>query len=121
MRTQKTETRKQMSASEITKEALRLLRERGYVVWRQNQIPVKGRCFTGKLGLSDIIGWYAWKTTVDYDTTMKAANWVACEVKAGKDKLSKEQHEFLTELKRSGGIALLAIEVGGKVVLVDYD
>lgn len=75
----------------------------GYKVWRQNNVAVYDkeigdyRAFVGLLGLPDIIGW-----------KKKTGVWIAVEVKAGEDVLSPEQIQFLYELEKAGGIAMVA-------------
>lgn len=103
-------TIKKLSANEITKSAIKELEYRGVKVWRNNQIPVKGRRFTGLLGVPDIIGHHK-----------KTGVFVGCEVKAKGDSLSDEQRDFLTELQQSGGLALMAIQNDfGKVEIIDF-
>lgn len=53
---QKTSYR-ELSAGEIKDEVLLILKARNCEVWRQNNIAVRGRKFTGKKGLSDIQGY----------------------------------------------------------------
>lgn len=59
----------------------------------------KLKCFRANSstpGISDVIGF-----------NRKTGQFIACEIKAGKDKLSKEQELFLGGVARSGGIALV--------------
>lgn len=98
-----------MTANEITKVAIQVLQERGCFVWRQNQIPVKGRAFIGLKGVPDIIGFH-----------LNTGVFIGVEVKAGKDELRAEQIDFLTTLKASGGLAMIAIEVLGSVQLINF-
>jgi hypothetical protein len=93
----------------IRESALKELRLRGYDVWRQNNIPVRGRKFIGRKGVSDIIG------------LTKDCRWVACEVKTLNDKLSDDQTKFLNDIKNSGGMAYLAIQQGSHVAVVEWE
>lgn len=104
---------KQSPTTHLTKDiiresALKELKLRGYDVWRNNNIAVRGRKFIGRRGVSDIIG----KT--------KDGRWVACEVKTVNDKISDDQKQFLNDLKHSGGIALLAVQKGSQVVVIEW-
>lgn len=87
-----------LTKGQITTTALLILKPRNKEVWRQNNISVRGRKFIGRLGVPDIIGF-----------TRKGL-FMACEVKALGDSLSDEQIGFLTNLHKSGGIALIATE-----------
>lgn len=87
-----------------------MLTARGCKVWRQNNLAVVGRRFTGLYGVPDLIGFH-----------LKTGVFVGCEVKAHGDKLSDYQKLFLSELLLAGGFALLAIEGDrGNVILKDY-
>lgn len=103
-------TRKPISLTKafLRESALKELRWKGYTVWRNNNIAVRGRKFIGRLGVSDIIG------------ITKDGKWVACEVKTVNDVLSVDQIEFMNEVKTAGGIALIAKEEKGRVVLVEW-
>jgi hypothetical protein len=94
-----------MTAGQITQNALKELGYMGYNVWRQNNHATRGRVFTGRKGVPDIIGF------------AKDGRFVAAEVKAGKDKLSPEQIELLNEAHRAGAIVFVAKEKG----LVKWD
>lgn len=99
----------QISTSDITKSAIKELSYRGYEVWRQNQIPVKGRKFIGKRGLSDIIGY-----------RKSDGKSVYCEVKNTGDSLSDDQKEFLDKAKSSGCITLVAGVKSGLISIEEY-
>lgn len=99
-----------LTKSHITKIALEILRYRGVRCWRQNNVrAVRGRTFTGEKGLSDIIGWQ-----------IKTGLLCMTEVKTLTDKLSQDQIDLLTSLHQSGGLALIATEVKGKVEIVEF-
>lgn len=91
-----------ISANTLTQHALRVLTLKGYVVWRQNNggifDPTKKvfRRNSSTPGISDIIGYH--KAT---------AQFLAVEIKVGRDKLSEEQTRFLASVKASGGLALV--------------
>jgi hypothetical protein len=75
------------------------------VVWRQNQgmIP-NGRGgfkkFTGRLGVSDIIGF-----------VRPSGRFLAVEAKVGTNKCSDHQAAFLTDVEKAGGIAVVAYSI----------
>jgi hypothetical protein len=98
-----------LTASEITKSVLKELNARGCEMWRQNQIRVPGRRFVGKRGVGDTIGYHR-----------RTGLFVAVEVKTENDTLSDEQIEFLSKLGKSGGIALVATEVDGKIRIITF-
>lgn len=85
-----------MTANDLTKQALMVLRLKGFHVWRQNNIAVRGRKNSVTPGISDILGFH--KLT---------GRFLACEIKAGEDRLSKEQIEFLQNVKDAGGVSLV--------------
>lgn len=90
------------SANDLTKHALRVLDLNGYNCWRQNNAgvwdPTKKvfRKNSATPGISDIIGFHR-----------KTGQFLACEIKSGKDKLSPEQTLFLDRVKRAGGLAIV--------------
>lgn len=90
------------SANVLTKQALRMLDLKGYQVWRQNNGGVYDptlkvfRSNSSTPGISDIIGFHR-----------KTSRFLACEIKAGKDRLSDEQELFLENVRKAGGIALV--------------
>lgn len=90
-----------MSANTLTKHVIKLLDLKGFNVWRQNNGAVydeKKKCFrknSATPGISDIIGYHR-----------KTGQFIACEIKAGKDKLSEDQRLFLERVNRSGGIGI---------------
>lgn len=94
----------------IRKHALIELTLKGHTVWINNNIAIPGRKFIGRKGVSDIVG-------ID-----KNGKWTACEIKTVNDKLSEEQIEFLTEIKKRGGTSLLAVQnKNGFVELVEFE
>lgn len=102
---------KGLSSNTITKMAIVKLENRNCIVWRQNQIPVRGRKFIGKKGQSDIMGFQKCTGLI-----------VACEVKKIGDTLRDDQIEFLTSVKAAGGIAIIAIDNSNYgVLLIDFE
>lgn len=90
--------KKSSPANALTKAALRYLDLNGWKVWRSNQIPAQTkdgryRRFAGLHGVSDIIGF-----------SRADARFLACEIKAGKDRLSQEQCGFRDAVIASGGV-----------------
>jgi hypothetical protein len=100
---------RELSASEITQQALLMLKAKGFEVWRQNQIPVRGRIFTGRKGQSDIMGF-----------ERATGRMVAAEVKKIGDTLKPDQIEFLGMVKKSGAHAFVVRQVGSEVKIEDY-
>lgn len=98
-----------LTKGEITKSAITELKLRGANVWMQNNLAVKGRKFIGRKGVSDIIGFN------------RVGLFVACEVKTINDHFSPDQILFLNEVKQSGGIALVATQQGGQVVIKEWN
>lgn len=90
------------NANQLTQYALKVLRRAGYFVWRQNngglydQKLGRYRSNSSTPGISDIIGFHA-----------ESGKVIACEIKAGKDRLSKEQSAFLEAVRAAGGVALV--------------
>lgn len=74
----------------------------GFHVWRQNNggvwDPVKKvfRANSSTPGVSDVIGFHR-----------ETGIFIAAEIKAGKDKLSSAQEEFLDSVRKAGGAALV--------------
>lgn len=93
----------------IRESALKELTWRGYTVWRQNNIAVRGRTFIGRKGVADIIG------------ITKDGRWVACEVKTLNDRLSDDQTNFLNQITHSGGLSFLAVQIGNQVKVVEWE
>jgi hypothetical protein len=105
-----------LTAGQITKMALAHFNSIGFICWRSNQIPQRGRPFRGKLGVSDIIGYL-----VDRGDSVKGlkgghlpmreqintngfpAAFLAVEIKTQGDRLSNEQRTFLINLNKAGG------------------
>lgn len=100
---------KELTKATIRESALKELTWRGHNVWRQNNIAVRKRTFIGRLGVSDIIG------------LSKSGLWVACEVKTLNDRLSPEQITFLNDVKKAGGLAYIAHQVGNRVELKEWE
>jgi hypothetical protein len=93
----------------IRESAIKELTWRGYDVWIQNNIAVRGRKFIGRRGIPDIIG------------ITKDARWVVCEVKTLNDRLSDDQIDFLNSIKKAGGEAYIAHQVGNQVELKEWE
>lgn len=100
---------KEFTSSEITNKALEILRAKGFEVWRQNQIPVPGRAFIGKKGLSDVIG---------FD---RCGIFVVCEVKKIGDTLKPHQKEFLNQVSKAGCHVYMAVQDGSEIVVKEYE
>lgn len=63
-------------------------------VWRNNAIPVKGRTFIGRKGVSDIIG-------------IHDRRFIGIECKTLSGVLSPDQERFIMDIESNGGIALV--------------
>jgi hypothetical protein len=91
-----------MSANALTKHALRIFDLKGYDVWRQNNGGVYDAKFEGYRkggstpGISDVIGFHK-----------RTGQFIACEIKVGKDTVSKEQQLFIDKVNRSGGVGMI--------------
>lgn len=96
-----TKVKAPQKANDLTKSAIELLTLHGFIVWRNNNGAVydsKIQRFRKnpqtKLGVPDIIGFQK-----------KTGRAIYVEVKAGADKLSDEQRQFLLEAIANGCIA----------------
>lgn len=105
----KTTSATTLTTGEITQEAIRYFTAMGFKVWRNNQIPQRGRHFRGLKGVPDIIGYNLIGRTSGIGLyPSEIGKFFACEVKNTGDSLSDEQKEFLRELNKSGGYGYLA-------------
>jgi hypothetical protein len=89
---------KPLTKGHIRKIAIERLTWQGCTLWPQNNLAVRGRKFIGRKGVADCVGW------------TKTGKFLAVEVKTINDFLSDDQKDFLTHVKKAGGIALLAIQ-----------
>lgn len=93
---------KATSTNDLTQLALRMFKMKGFKAWRQNNggvydAKIKGyRRNSSTPGISDVLGFHR-----------QTGQFLACEIKTGKDTLSNEQIEFLNDVKLSGGIAIV--------------
>lgn len=101
---------KELTKATIRASAIKELTWRGYTVWIQNNLAVKGRKFIGKRGQADLMGY-----------RNKDAVIVACEVKTLNDRLSPDQILFLNDIKKAGGEAYIAHQVGNNVELKGWE
>ncbi len=100
---------KELTVSHITTAALQILESRFCFVWRQNNLAVRGRTFTGLKGVPDIIGFQKFTGVAVY-----------CEVKTVNDKMSQYQIDFMNKAKTSGCHCLIATDVNGEVTLKEW-
>jgi hypothetical protein len=100
---------KELSVSQITMAAIKILESRFCFVWRQNNLAVRGRTFTGLKGVPDIIGFQKFTGVAVY-----------CEVKTINDKMSQHQIDFMNKAKTSGCHCLIATDVNGEVILKEW-
>ena len=87
-----------VKSNKLTQWAIDVLSADGSQVWRHNNLAVKGRKFTGRKGVPDIIGFN------------KDGISIYCEVKSGNDKLSEEQIEFMTHATSMGCYTWIATD-----------
>lgn len=91
-----------LTANQLTQYALKVLSYKGWHVWRQNQAavfdPTKKvfRRGSSTPGISDIIGF-----------NRSTGQFIAVEVKVGRDRLSPEQERFLSDVAKAGGVAVV--------------
>jgi hypothetical protein len=97
-----------LTASELTKMMIDYLTSKGLIVWRNNNLAVKGRSFIGKKGVPDIIG---------YDK--KHGQFVACEIKKLGDRISPDQLSFLTQLGIAGGLSMLCSQTSDETIKLE--
>lgn len=90
---------KQLTKGQITASAITELQYCGFDCWPENNIAVRRRQFTGRLGKPDIIGYHK-----------KGGQFLGCEVKTIDDTFSPEQIGFLTQLDISKGFAFVAYQ-----------
>lgn len=100
---------KELSKGEIRASAIKELTWRGHAVWINNNLAVRKRKFIGRLGVSDVIG------------ITKDGRWVACEIKTLNDRLSDDQITFLNDVKKAGGEAYIACQVGTRMELREWE
>jgi hypothetical protein len=100
-----------LKADEITAHILGYLRAKGYVAWAQDNRgrynPKTGKWYphpNNRVGVPDIIGY-----------RKSDARFIGVEVKAGNDRLSDYQIDFLNELKEHGGLPFVAYDFAGFV------
>lgn len=103
-------TTSELTASQITEDALLILKSRNTKAWRQNNLTVRHRKGIVTKGVPDILFYN--KSTGLFG---------GCEVKKIGDTLSEEQHKFLFEMEQAGCIALIATERNGKTVLIHFN
>ena len=86
-----------MTEQEIQKQIIDYLKIKGCLVFKHNNFgKVRGHFYHNTIGVSDIIG------------LNKNGKFIAVEVKKPGGKPSKEQIEFLEDVKNKNGIAILA-------------
>lgn len=91
-----------LTKGEITEAALKQLQYTGFKAWRENNLAVRGRKFTGQKGKADIIGYHRSTGIAMY-----------CEVKTASDKFSDDQKLFLNEAAAEGCLCFIAVDENG--------
>lgn len=88
------------NANQLAAYAVKVFTQAGWICWRQNNVAVcdKGqfRRFVGLRGVSDVIGFDAF-----------TGRFLAVEIKAGRDRLSPDQANFLHSVNRAGGLGIV--------------
>lgn len=101
---------KELTAGQITRDAMVMLEERHCFVWRNNNLSVPGRKFTGLKGVPDIVGFQKMTGVAVY-----------CEVKTKNDKFSEYQKNFMIRAKTAGCICLIAYDGDGQTLLKNWE
>ena len=89
-----------ITANALTQHTLRVLALKGYHAWRNNNAGVYDatkkvyRANSTTKGIPDILGY-----------RKSDARFLAVEIKAGKDRLTQEQADFIVSLQDAGGVA----------------
>ena len=95
----------------VVKVCLEYLNIYGAYVWRNNTGCLKDKTerpvFFGKPGSSDILG------------VLPGGRFIAVECKSKKGKLSENQKDFLAEIERLGGLAIVARSVDDVIKAVE--
>jgi hypothetical protein len=95
-------TRTRTPESQVLKQCLQLLRVRGLMVWRSNNVPVYDRAagryrgFRGLKGVADVLG------------CLPGGRLLAVECKAPGGRLTDDQRNFLDSVRALGGLAFVA-------------
>jgi hypothetical protein len=100
---------KELSAAEITKEAIRILDTRNVEAWRQANLTYGKRKGVATKGVPDVLGFHR-----------VTGQFVVCEVKKTGDTVKPDQHTFLSKVREAGAVALIATQCGRDVVLIEY-
>lgn len=93
------------NANHLTEATIRIARAYGVDCWRQNNTAVFDkkagayRAFQGRKGVADVIG------------ILPNGRWFAAEIKAGSDRLSDDQRDFLEMIASRGGFAVVVRDV----------
>jgi hypothetical protein len=104
---------RELSASEITAYALKVLDQEGIEAWRQNNArTVRGRTFKGRKGVPDILGYVR--------SGPDAAKLVVVEVKKIGDTVKPDQIEFLNKVTSSGAFGFIARQQDGEIVIEEW-
>jgi len=91
------------STNELTAYAVKVFRLAGFFCWRENTAGIwdeKAQAYRktpgSMTGKSDVIGFHR-----------ATGQFLACEIKVGKDRLSGPQEAFLMEVRNAGGLAVV--------------
>lgn len=97
-----------LSEKDLQNSLINYLNARGHFVWRNNS-GVSKSSYTTKSGISKVRMWRAGiKGGSDIIGISKDGRFIAIECKSGYNKASELQSMFLDDIKRRGGIAILA-------------
>lgn len=90
------------TTNQLTQYALKVIRRAGFHAWRQNNGAVwdaKNKTYrkgSSTPGVADIIGFHR-----------QTGQFIACEIKVGRDTLRREQVLFHAAVRGSGGLSLI--------------
>lgn len=101
---------RELTAGQITRDAMLILENRNCFVWRNNNLAVPGRKFIGLKGVPDIVGFQKLTGLAVY-----------CEVKTKNDKFSEYQRNFMIRAKTAGCMCLVAFDNNGKTEIKSWD
>jgi hypothetical protein len=100
---------KELTAAEITRQAIQMLNLRNVEAWRQANMTYGRRKGVATKGISDVLGF-----------NRSTGQLVACEIKKIGDTLKPDQKTFLRKVREAGAVSLIATQVGNEVVLMEY-
>lgn len=100
------------STNNLTNAVVVLANNNGFDAWRQNNLAPKNRKFIGRKGVADVIG-----------LKIGTCEWLALEIKTGKDITTKHQYNFIGDIINNGGYAAIirTYEDALRFFKIDYE